>query len=85
MRKALDLTAEPPRIKLCSAPSWSQVRILINRNTAEPPVSNHPKCKDVMVVITRGGRLQESNERGPLPRRGLGTSTYGRQFIACNF
>ena len=34
--------------------------------------SDHPKCKD-WWSLTRGGRLQESNHRGSLSRRGPGT------------
>ena len=39
--------------------------------TVELPVSDHPKCKE----LTGGGRLQESNHRGPLTRKGSGSST----------
>ena len=59
-------------------------------NTVEPPVSHHPKCKDLVVAygkrsLTGGGRLQESNNRASFPKSGPGTSTlwkiiYCRQF-----
>ena len=49
----------------------------IRLNTVEPLVSDHPECKMQRLsgrLITGGGRLQESNHREPLPRRGSGTS-----------
>ena len=42
--------------------------------TVEPPVSDHPKCKTEWS-LTGGDRLQESSHKGPLLRRGPGTST----------
>ena len=43
------------------------------RNTVEPPLSDHPNAKTEWS-LTGGARFQESNHRGSLPRRGLGTS-----------
>ena len=51
----------------------------------EPPVSDHPKCKYLVVTIMGGGRLQKSNHREPLPRRGQGTSTLWRILYCMQF
>ena len=53
--------------------------------TVEPPVSDHPKCKDWVVAygLTGGGRLQESNHRALLPRKGPGTSCTLWKIIYC--
>ena len=56
-------------------------------HAVEPPVSDHPKCTQKTWSLTGGGRLQESNHMGPLPRRGPGTSTswkiiYCMQFLS---
>ena len=53
--------------------------------TVEPPVSDHPKCKDWVVAygLTGGGRLQESNHRALLRRKGPGTSCTLWKIIYC--
>ena len=43
--------------------------MIIITSTVEPPVSDHPRCEDLVVAYDRqslmtGGRLQESNHRG---------------------
>ena len=51
--------------------------------TVEPPVSDHPKCKDLVVADRRLSlrRIELKGEGGHLPRTGLGTSLlYGRYF-----
>ena len=50
-------------------------------------MSDHPKCTQKTWSLTGGGRVQESNHMGPLPRRGPGTSTswkiiYCMQFLS---
>ena len=45
-----------------------------DRNTVEPPLSDHLKCKTEWS-LTGGARFQETNHKGSLLRRGLGTST----------
>ena len=47
----------------CAIKQVSQCSII----KIKPPISNHPKCKDV----GGGPCLQESNHIRPLPRRGL--------------
>ena len=62
-------------------------RYIIILHPVEPPLSDHPKCTQKTWSLTGGGRVQESNHMGPLPRRGPGTSTswkiiYCMQFLS---
>ena len=49
-------------------------------HTVEPPVSDHPKWS-----LIGGGRLQESNHRRPLPRRGTRTSVLWKMIYCMQF
>ena len=49
-------------------------------------VSDYPKCKELVVVyVTRGGLLRESNCRRSFEGKNLDTSIFCRDCIACNF
>ena len=50
----------------------------------KPPVSNHPKCEELMVAYGRFC-LQESNHKGSLPRRGPNPTAFWIECIVYYF